>query len=244
MPYLRSCPGALQRWRRWLARVAIAGCLAVTPAVAAERVDLAGHYYLQGVMETGSELLLKPDGRFQWMLSYGALDQQAEGNWKRDGDRLILSADARPVAAPLFELQARLPWGPEQGERLRRQSGATAAKPGIGVVIGDPKAGLTFGDIGVEFVLSNGRREQRRTDRGGWALLPMPKKATLRQLVLRTRDPGIPAQVIDAGSKGGEVFVIALDSRAMSPPPFATLELDIEDDALVLQGGRGRYVKP
>ncbi|TGV77628.1 hypothetical protein EN788_67460, partial [Mesorhizobium sp. M2D.F.Ca.ET.145.01.1.1] len=33
---------------------------------------LAGHYYLRGVMEVGSELLLKKDGSFEFMLAYGA----------------------------------------------------------------------------------------------------------------------------------------------------------------------------
>ena len=41
----------------------------------------SGHYYLHGVMEVGSELLLQPDGKFQWMIAVGALDQYAEGTW-------------------------------------------------------------------------------------------------------------------------------------------------------------------
>ncbi len=36
--------------------------------------ELAGHYILQGVMEVGSELLLKSDGSFEYMLAYGAAD--------------------------------------------------------------------------------------------------------------------------------------------------------------------------
>ena len=34
---------------------------------AAHAGDLAGHYYLQNVREMGSELLLKPDGTFDYM---------------------------------------------------------------------------------------------------------------------------------------------------------------------------------
>jgi hypothetical protein len=41
--------------------------------------SLAGHYYLRGVMEVGSELLLHADGRFEYMLAYGALDELASG---------------------------------------------------------------------------------------------------------------------------------------------------------------------
>jgi hypothetical protein len=53
---------------------------------------LAGHYYMHGVMEVGSELLLKPDGRFEYMLAYGALDELASGCWTRNGAMVTLHA--------------------------------------------------------------------------------------------------------------------------------------------------------
>lgn len=65
---------------------------------------LIGHYYLQGVMETGSELLLRPDGRFQWYLSYGALDLFAEGTWRVEGDRVeLVSAPSTDAPQPGFD---------------------------------------------------------------------------------------------------------------------------------------------
>jgi hypothetical protein len=54
--------------------------------------SLAGHYYLEGVMEVGSELLLKADGRFKYMLAYGALDELASGCWTRNGHVVTLNA--------------------------------------------------------------------------------------------------------------------------------------------------------
>jgi hypothetical protein len=48
-------------------------------------VGASGHYYLEGVMEVGSELLLRADGRFEYMLAYGALDELASGCWTRNG---------------------------------------------------------------------------------------------------------------------------------------------------------------
>jgi hypothetical protein len=63
-----------------------AGCAPADPS-------LAGHYWLRGVMEVGSELLLKADGRFQYMLAYGALDELASGCWKRNGGVVTLTAD-------------------------------------------------------------------------------------------------------------------------------------------------------
>jgi hypothetical protein len=70
---------------------------------------LAGHYYLSGVMETGSELLLRPDGTFEWFLSYGALDQFASGHWASDGNVVTLKVDAAvPPPPPFTSLQLRI----------------------------------------------------------------------------------------------------------------------------------------
>jgi hypothetical protein len=52
--------------------------------------SLAGHYYLRGVMEVGSGLLLRADGRFEYMLAYGALDELASGCWMRNGAMVTL----------------------------------------------------------------------------------------------------------------------------------------------------------
>jgi hypothetical protein len=54
--------------------------------------DLAGHYVLQGVMEVGSELLLKSDGSFDYMLAYGAADYWAKGTWRQKDDRVVLKS--------------------------------------------------------------------------------------------------------------------------------------------------------
>lgn len=54
---------------------------------------LVGHYYLEGVMETGSELLLDGEGRFKWYLVYGALDLYAEGTWRQEGQAVLLTSE-------------------------------------------------------------------------------------------------------------------------------------------------------
>ena len=59
----------------------------------------AGHYYLNGVMEVGSELLLKPDGSFEFMLAYGANDQYGKGCWVAKGSRLEVIPAGRKKAS-------------------------------------------------------------------------------------------------------------------------------------------------
>ena len=60
--------------------------------------DMAGHYVLHGVMEVGSELWLKPDGNFEFMLAYGAADYWAKGTWKHEGKAVILQSTAKEEA--------------------------------------------------------------------------------------------------------------------------------------------------
>ncbi|MBB3912219.1 hypothetical protein [Sphingomonas desiccabilis] len=71
--------------------------MAPAPAMA-EPQGLPGHYYLSGMTEVGSELLLRGDGRYRWMLAYGALDLAVEGSWTRSGDMLTLVADPGTLA--------------------------------------------------------------------------------------------------------------------------------------------------
>lgn len=88
---------------------------------------LAGHYYLSGVMETGSELLLKADGRFDWYISYGAVDQMASGRWGRTGQTVTLSVDVPATDQPLFRVDQPFPWDEAAERRLRDALRARAA---------------------------------------------------------------------------------------------------------------------
>ena len=67
-------------------------------ALTARGEDLAGRYILQGVMEVGSELLLKPDGSFEYMLAYGAADYWAKGTWRYENNSVILNSAGRKEA--------------------------------------------------------------------------------------------------------------------------------------------------
>ncbi|RNJ51366.1 hypothetical protein D1O30_18975 [Methylocystis hirsuta] len=80
-----------------------------------QRADasLAGHYYMRGVMEVGSELQLQANGEFEYMLGYGALDEYATGCWSREGQTVTLvvskfEANAEdPMKFERLELEAK-----------------------------------------------------------------------------------------------------------------------------------------
>lgn len=94
----------MSRRARWLMALLLAVSAAMpawaaepkpgdAPAASRDAARIAGHYYLEGIMETGSELLLRDDGRFQWYFTYGALDLAAEGRWQREGVHVVLLPD-------------------------------------------------------------------------------------------------------------------------------------------------------
>jgi hypothetical protein len=63
--------------------------------------ELAG-IYNGSQMEVGTGLRLEADGRFEYFLSYGALDETAQGTWQATDAGVMLTSD--PVKAPRFEL--------------------------------------------------------------------------------------------------------------------------------------------
>lgn len=80
--------------------------LAPTPASGHVRdgaASLAG-VYDGSQAEVAATLLLGEDGRFQYSLSYGAIDETAAGTWIAEGNTVVLTSD--PVEAPAFEFVA------------------------------------------------------------------------------------------------------------------------------------------
>lgn len=85
------------------------------PAAAAPAQCLAGQYDASAP-EIAAGIVLSPNGRFRYGLSYGALDERAEGQWEADGTKLFLTSD--PVTPPRFVLVSEAP-APDGAFRLR-----------------------------------------------------------------------------------------------------------------------------
>lgn len=75
---------------------------AATAAPAATPASLAGEYD-GSQMEMAAELVLQPDGRFEYGLSYGALDEVSSGRWIASADAVMLSSD--PVTPPAYSFE-------------------------------------------------------------------------------------------------------------------------------------------
>lgn len=63
----------------------------------AHAAELTGHYGLHGITDVGSEILLKPDGTYQAILVYGAVDIESSGSWQQKNNQVELkSAEHQP----------------------------------------------------------------------------------------------------------------------------------------------------
>jgi outer membrane biogenesis lipoprotein LolB len=60
--------------------------------------DLVGRYYLQGIMEMGSQLALQNDGKFEAVIEYGSADGYAKGFWTLEGRQLRLHRQSPAVS--------------------------------------------------------------------------------------------------------------------------------------------------
>src|SRR3954454_2634187 len=86
--------------------IALAGLLLIAaPASAPPASTAAGYagYYETKQMDVAGGLELKADGKFRYALSYGAVDEEGEGNWTSDGKSVRLTSSPMPKA-PSFEL--------------------------------------------------------------------------------------------------------------------------------------------
>jgi hypothetical protein len=145
-------------------------------ATTASRASLAGTYD-GGQMEIAAGLELRADGRFRYELSYGALDEEAQGRWDIEGDHVVLISD--PVTDPAFVLVGAKP--------LR----ARVAKLAL-----DLPAGLDRQYFDVRIALSDGSTIERQFGEDGLQVsLPDGRQAvsvTLRLGVFELESPAFP----------------------------------------------------
>jgi hypothetical protein len=180
--------------------------------IAVRSDDLVGHYVLRGVMEVGSELLLKPDGTFEYMLAYGAADYWAKGTWRPDGDAVVLNSSGKEEAA--FRL-------------LRSEAG----KPGRICVWVMGQNGHGVANIHVE--LKAGEEHFEATsDSDGAAVFPDAKGA--RAIGFEVRVYSVKAGPFD-GSASDRDFYFEINGEAITQVLFQNERLAIEGKSLVMK---------
>ena len=81
--------------------------LAVAGGADSKARSPAGDYRLVGEQDVASGIRLKPDGRFQYFLIAGALDEQAEGRWSAAGRTVTLVTEPKPTPPFFRQAEAR-----------------------------------------------------------------------------------------------------------------------------------------
>lgn len=172
----------------------------------------AGHYVLEGVMEVGSELLLKPDGKFEYMLAYGAADYSASGTWRLDGDAVVLNSAG--VAGPPF--------------RLVRSAATKAGEVRVSV-----QAPNGRGVEHIEVVLQTSGGELRgKTDSKGLAVFPDAREA--RSAILQVRVYQLEAGPYELNAANND-FTFEIDGDAITRVQFKNERLPIDGKFLELR---------
>ena len=176
-------------------------------AAFAQSPNPAGHYYLQHFREVGSELLLKPDGSFEFMLAYGAADYWAKGTWRAKDGAVLLNSTPGEEKEPF---------------RLLRSSASQTPAIRIRVVGANGRA---VPNIDVELITAKGKR-QARTDSDGIALFP--KDAPALSAVFRVRVYELETQPI-ALNAAHDDFTFEINGQAIT-------ELRFQDERFAMHG--------
>jgi len=183
----------------------------------------AGHYRLTGEHDVVSELLIKPDGRFSYALIAGALDEQAEGRWRQEGDAIFLTTEPKPVPAAF-----------SAGNATR-----TDAAPLTVRVVWPNGRGVAGTDLRIGFAEGNPLDDYTQED--GWAL-PAEELRTPIWVELSLRMFGLPASRFPIDVKAANALTFLLTPNDLGTFDFEAMRADIAPGRLVLHRGEGRLV--
>jgi len=177
----------------------------------AQSEDVAGHYVLRGMMEVGSELLLKPDGQFEFMLAYGAADYWAKGTWQRDKDAVRLKSSGTK----------------QEPFRFLRSEPGTAGRIRV-TVMGKNGRGVPY--IRVTLHSAEGESEAQTAEDGA-AVFPEVKKP--RAVSFEVRVYQVEAGPFDINPAHQDIY-FEINGDAIQQVLFEDERLAIDKDTLVM----------
>ena len=204
-----------RRMRNLLIRLSFVLILLAGPARAQTPPEIAGGYFTSQP-EVASELMLKPDGRFQWYLSYGALDENATGRWTRQGDTVLLTTEPA-VKPPVFSLDAAVP-DPEKALKIR---------------VAGPD-GKPIGRVDIALIGAGGDAQTASTDENGTAVFAKPGTGRL-SVKLGIRVFGVASDAFPVDLTKGNLMLFRFEPNDLGRADFKAAPVRIEEGALVLE---------
>lgn len=192
--------------------------LALLLAASAALAGPEGRYRLTGMPEAAAQLELLPDHRFRYALSYGALDEIAEGRWADAPGGVTLTTEPEPVPAT-FSLSAAV---------------RTDAAPLRVRVIGPNGRGVALIDVVVGF--EHGAPATGYTQDYGWTLGDAGGRAPRWvELALPMYGVGPQRFAVDAAKANDLAFLLTPGDLGVAD--FRALPLRADGDALVMERG-------
>jgi hypothetical protein len=183
----------------------------------------AGIYRLVGEQDVASGLRLREDGRFQYFLSVGALDEQAEGRWRAADGTVILATEPKPVP-PAFE---------------RASPGRTGGA--LSVKVSWP-GGRGIAGVDLRIGLDGGAVLDGYTQEDGWSL-PATEGRTALWIELAVPMHGVRSPRFPIDLKSGNALAFTLNPNDLGKFDFTGVKIEVADKALIVHrdGARLRY---
>ena len=189
-------------------------------AAAGERSP-AGLYRLVGEQDVASQLALRPDGRFQYFLIAGALDERAEGRWRVAGGLVTLVTEPRPVP-PVF---------------ARDVSGRTDATS-LSVKVSAP-GGRGIAGVDLRIGFDSGAPLDAYTQEDGWSL-PAEEQRTPRWIELGVPMHRLASPRFQIDLAAGNALAFTLIPNDLGVLDFEGVTIRVEKKALLVGRGGGR----
>jgi hypothetical protein len=185
--------------------------LAAMLGIPAQATDMSGHYVAH-VMEVGTELLLNPDGTFEFALAYGASDYYAKGRWRAEAGAVFLTTEGKED--PPFRL-VRSETTKTPGTRVWILGPHSEPVPNLDVMIETPA----------------GKAAARTADTGA---AEFADKTGARSAVIR-----VEVYQLEAGpytlNPAHNDFYFEINGEAITRVPFKDERLDIDGTTLVMR---------
>ncbi|MBB6424512.1 hypothetical protein [Sphingopyxis sp. JAI128] len=199
--------------------------LITTPA-AAQDSPFVGEYALAEGPDVGGGLLIRTDGRFQYVLAAGALDERAEGRWQARGEMICLTTDPRPVPPAM---------------RKGMPLAIDGAVPTLLVTWPNGR-----GVAGVDFVIGfdSGETAEGYTQDDGWTM-PEGDKRIPRWAELREPIYGITAPRYELTEADGGKLRVIIEPNDIGVVDFSDACAERTDHGLTLHRAEGamRFVR-
>lgn len=181
----------------------------------------AGTYRLVGEQDVASGLRLQRDGRFQYFLSAGALDEHSQGQWRSAGGVVTLTTEPKPVP-PVFR--------PEPATRTEAAA--------LSVKVSSPGGGGIAGvDLRIGF--DEGPPVEDYTQEDGWTL-PADEKRTPRWIELKVPMHDFASPRFPIGLAAGNALAFTLVPNDLGVFDFTGVKVEVAKKALIVHRGRAR----